>query len=111
MVWVWPPHTSMNLKDSPADRSPMRPIRARAATGSRYSSTNRMSASYRPGRPLLDPFGNDPRSIQGVELVGIRGPHHAERVQGHRRLHLVDLGHGEANVDQHPVADTDRLVL
>ena len=98
MVWVWPPHTSMNLKwrSAPAS-SVMRGQHARAATGSRYSSTNLIgrrspSSEHRPSR----------RRARAHQL---------QRRQRHRRLLLVDLRHGEADVDEHPVAELERLVL
>ena len=42
MVWVWPPHTSMNLNVSSPASSVIRATNARAAVGSLYSSTKRI---------------------------------------------------------------------
>src|SRR3954449_6796245 len=102
MVCVWPPHTSMNLNESPAASSVMCRTTARAATGSRYSSTKRMS----------DPrAGDGARRVESGQLVGVGAAHHAQRIEGHRRLGLVDLGHGEPDVDEHPVAGDEVVVL
>ena len=42
MVWVWPPHTSMNLNSSSPASAVICATSALAAVGSRYSSTKRM---------------------------------------------------------------------
>src|ERR687895_173478 len=72
MVWVWPPHTSMNVYCRPGShRAAIWAASAWAFSASRNSSTKR--------------------------TLGL--------------LPLVDLGQGEADVDQHPVARLQLLVL
>src|SRR4051812_46287552 len=102
MVCVCPPHTSMNLNSSSAHRSPMARTKARAAAGSRNSSTNFMSASRR--------FSDDRGAVEGVELVEVGLPHLLDGGQRLVGLALVDLGHGEPDMDEHPVAGGDPLV-
>src|SRR5438094_7544841 len=94
MVWVCPPHTSMNLNSPSPASSVIRATSARAMAGSRYSSTKRIVFS----------LGLDPGGPQGVELFPVGLPHELEGSQRQVRLLLVDLRHGESNVDQHPVA-------
>src|SRR5690348_9012193 len=101
MVWVCPPHTSMNLNSSGPASCVMRPTSARAVAGSRYSSTKR----------TIFPLGIDSRGPQGIELVPVGLPHELEGSQRQVGLPLVDLRHGEAHVDQHPVASVQVLVL
>src|SRR6476661_6044476 len=69
----------------------------RAAAGSRYSSTNftaSPSLERGLGRELAD-------------LVVVDAAQLLDEVQRAGRLLLVDLGHGEPDVDEHPVADLD----
>src|SRR6202161_3967804 len=94
MVWVWPPHTSMNLKWSgplPAKCS-MAASSLRAAAGSRNSSTNFMAV------PL-----DDRRRVEGLDFGGVGLAELLDSSQGQQRLGLVDLGHRESDMDQHPV--------
>ena len=90
-----------------ARRRPARvmwPTSARAATGSRYSSTKRIAQPPpAAGVATLARRGSRDAS-SALELVGVGRAHHPQRVERHRRLGLVDLRHGEADVDQHPVA-------
>src|SRR4051794_3655848 len=103
MVWVWPPHTSMNLNRPPSARVVIRSSRARAAAGSRYSSTNLISLPSAQGQAV------NARGSDGVDLVGIGLPHQLQALEGPLGLFLIDLRHGEADVDQHPVAHNQRL--
>src|SRR3954469_15817724 len=101
MVWVCPPHTSMNLNSSSPARSVMDRTSARAAAGSRNSSTNFIVLT-----PVLGDLGRPER----VHLVGVVAAHLDDLVEGQLGLLLVDQRHGEAHVDQHPVADLEPLL-
>src|SRR6266516_5727695 len=100
MVCVCPPHTSMNLYWRPGSHSSViRAARACALSASRNSSTNRMAP------PLLDPrFG------EGGELVGVGLPDALQELQRGRGLAFVDLGQGEADVDEHPLTGLGQVV-
>src|SRR6266516_1855950 len=100
MVCVCPPHTSMNLYWRPGSHSSViRAARACALSASRNSSTNRMAP------PLLDPrFG------EGGELVGVGLPDSLQELQRGRGLAFVDLGQGEADVDEHPLTRLRQVV-
>src|ERR1700728_4918626 len=94
MVWVWPPHTSMNLKWSgplPAKCS-MAASSLRAAAGSRNSSTNF----------IIVPLHNRRRG-EGFDFGGVGLTQLLDSGQGEQRLGLVDLGHREPDMDQYPV--------
>ena len=83
MAWVWPPQTSISVHGRVTvlrDRLGQAPGRS----GSRYSSRNFMAASSSASSSVADlaQVGEDPR-----------------------RLGLVDHGDGEADMDQHMVAD------
>src|ERR1043166_4292284 len=97
----------MNLKLSSPARSVIRATSPRAAAGSRYSSTY-LTGEASSGEPIAF---LDARREQRLELVVIAPTHHPQRRQGRRGLLRVDLRHREADVDQHPVADRDALVL
>src|SRR6476620_10789302 len=99
MVCVWPPHTSMNLKWSVPASSVMDLTSARAAAGSRNSSTNFMSS-----------LSSDLGRIECFDLVDVVGAHLLYLVERHRRLALVDLRHRESDVHQHPVTDPQIVV-
>src|SRR5689334_1435777 len=100
MVWVWPPHTSMNLYRRPGSHRPaIFAASARALSASRNSSTNRIAA-------LLQDLG----VAEGRDLVLVRLADALEELHGRPRLVLVDLGEREADVDQHPVARPHRLL-
>src|SRR5919107_1334852 len=104
MVWVWPPHTSMNRYARPGSHSSaIRADRASARWASRNSSTKRILCSLVDrGRSLVDGrFG------ERAQLVRVGLAHTVEVGQRCGRLLLVDLRHGEADVDQHPVARRD----
>src|SRR5574337_2039950 len=94
MVWVCPPHTSMNLNSSVPASSVMDLTSARAAAGSRNSSTNFIADTS---------FSGDLGGVEGVDLVDVVRAHLPDLVEGQSRLGLVDLGHCEPDVDQHPV--------
>src|SRR5918996_2255139 len=103
MVWVWPPHTSMNLYWRPGShRAAIWAASAWAFSASRNSSTKRTLGLL----PLLD-LGVG----QGGQLVGVGLADPLEKIEGGLGLLLVDLGQGEADVDQHPVARLQLLVL
>src|ERR1700722_4317588 len=94
MVWVCPPHTSMNLKWSeplPAKCS-MAASSLRAAAGSRNSSTNFIVASL-----------DNRRRVEGLDFGGVGLAELLDSGQGQQRLGLVDLCHRESDMDQHPV--------
>src|SRR5258707_14279276 len=93
MVWVCPPHTSINLKwsVSPAKCS-MAPSSLRAAAGSRNSSTNFISIP-----------SDNRRRVEGVEFGRIGVAELLDGRQGQQCFGLVDLGHRESDVDQYPI--------
>src|SRR6476469_11109056 len=99
MVCVCPPHTSMNLNSSVPASSVMDLTNARAAAGSRNSSTNFMSN-------LSSDFG----IVERVDLLLIVLAHLLHLVECHGRLALVDLRHREADVHQYPVTDPQIVV-
>src|SRR3954467_12681523 len=100
MVCVCPPHTSMNLYSSPPARSVIDLTSARAAAGSRNSSTNFMSVL------VSDDRGGGER----VEFVVVRLTHLLDGREGEVGLLLVDLRHREADVHEDPVAVDDVLL-
>src|SRR5829696_232500 len=103
MVWVWPPHTSMNLYWRPGShRAAIWAASAWAFSASRNSSTKRTLRLL----SLVDPGVG-----QRGQLVGVGLADPLEEVEGGLGLLLVDLGKGEADVDQHPVAGLQLLVL
>src|SRR6476620_6422535 len=91
MVWVCPPHTSMNLNSSLPASSVMDFTNARAAAGSRNSSTNLIA-------------------LQRFDFVDVVGTHFLHLVERQCRLTLVDLRHRETDVYQHPVTDLQVVV-
>src|SRR4051794_36659047 len=102
MVWVWPPHTSMNLYSRPGShRAAIIDASAWALSASRYSSTNLIAA----------PSSLDPGFHQGVQLVLVGLADALQELQRRLGLGLVDLAEREADVDQDPVAWLDDLVL
>src|SRR5690242_2982987 len=101
MVWVWPPHTSMNLNSSPRASSVMDLTRARAAAGSRNSSTN-----FIPVTSFLL-LSRDFGRVERVDLVHVVGAHLLHLIQRQLRLDLVDLRHCETDVHEHPVTDDE----
>src|ERR1700757_3109270 len=108
MVWVCPPHTSMNLKWSWASgpvpaRCSMAPSSLRAAAGSRNSSTNFISVPPWPS--------NYGRRVEGFQLGRIGVAEFLDGGQGEQRLGLVDLGHREPDVHQYPVVGPGHVVL
>src|SRR4051794_36492305 len=100
MVCVWPPQTSMNLNLSPRARSVMDFTSARAAAGSRNSSTNFIL------RALSGDFG----FVEGVDLLLIVLAHLLHLIQSDRRFAFVDLGHRETDVHEHPVTHLQVVV-
>src|ERR1700752_1763164 len=99
MVWGCPPHTSMNLKWSVPASSVMDLTSARAAAGSRNSSTNFMSS-----------LSSDLGRVECFDLVDVIRTHLLHLVERRRRLALVDLRHRETDVHQHPVADLQVVI-
>src|SRR5919108_237893 len=69
-------------------------------------SASRNSSTKRTGNPLFD-LGLG----EGGELVGVRLADPLEELQRGPGFVLVDLGQGEADVDEHPVARLQRLAL
>src|ERR1019366_10146900 len=88
----------------------MHETRARAAAGSRYSSTKRTATppttTWRSCRPSVDLRVRD-----GTKLVVVGLSHHPQACHRQFRLRLVDLRHGKADVDQHPIARSHADVL
>src|SRR5271166_6688298 len=103
MVCVCPPHTSMNLNCPPSvpARRSMATSSLRAAAGSRNSSTNFIVR-------LLSDYG---RRVEGFHFGGVGIAEFLDGGQGEQRLGLVDLGHGEPDVDQDPVVGLGHVVL
>src|SRR3954463_113223 len=99
MVCVCPPHTSMNLKWSVPASSVIDLTSARAAAGSRNSSTNFMSS-----------LSSDLGRIKCFDLIHVIGTHLLHLVERRRRLVLVDLRHRETDMHQHPIADLQVVV-
>src|SRR5882757_7803933 len=104
MVWVCPPHTSMNLKWSckpswPPAKCSMAPSSLRAAAGSRNSSTNFISVP-----------SDNRRRVEGVEFGRIGVAELLDGRQGQQCFGLVDLGHRESDVDQYPVVSFGHVV-
>src|SRR5687768_7525008 len=100
MVWVCPPHTSMNLYWRPGSHcDAMRALRARALAASRNSSTYFMPPSF------FD------RLVQQAQLLVVGVADGFEELEGGAGLLLVDLRHGEPDVDEHPVTRLHALVL
>src|SRR3984885_3205569 len=100
MVWVCPPHTSMILYCRPGSQSAVIfADSACALSASRNSSTNRI------GQLLFDP-----RVLQGGQLVLVGLADSLQEGQCRRGLVLVDLGQGEPDVDEHPLAGLGRII-
>src|SRR5580692_1399603 len=79
MVWVCPPHTSMNLNASSPARAVIWVTRALAIVGSLYSSTNRMSLFSPLPRPRVPEPGRVPACL-------------LRRLQTRRRVGAEDAG-------------------
>src|SRR5690606_3257420 len=109
MVCVCPPHTSMNLNRSSPASSVMAATSARAASGSRNSSMNRIASSRRIARRPAAPL-DDRRRVERLDLVRVGLAQLLHRLDGELGLLLVDLRHGEAHVDEHPVVGPQVLV-
>src|SRR5919204_2557956 len=101
MVWVWPPHTSMNLYCLPGSHRP-----AILAASAWALSASRNSSTKRTANPLFD-LGLG----EGGELVGVRLADPLEELQRGPGFVLVDLGQREADVDEDPVARLQRLAV
>src|SRR4051794_28049050 len=83
----------------------------RAAAGSRYSSTN-LTVTLPTGARREPALRSGPRPQRRLRrevahLVVVDAAQLLDEVEGAGRLLLVDLRHGEADVDQDPVADLD----
>src|SRR5260370_13517156 len=89
----------MNLKWSPVARWVIDLTRARAAAGSRNSSTNFMSS-------LSGDFGR----VEGFDLVGVVRAHLLHLTQRQRGLAFVDLCHRKTDVHQYPITDLKIVV-
>src|ERR1044072_5102735 len=100
MVWVCPPHTSMNLYSRPGShRLVILADSARAFSASRNSSTNFMATP-----------SDDLRVAQRGDLVVVGLPDAFQEVHGGLRLRFVYFGQCEPDVDQHPVTRLDALL-
>src|SRR4029450_2516419 len=109
MVWVWPPHTSMNLYWRPGShRAAVLAASAWAVSASRDSAATHPAAQP-PPRALLSLL--DLGVGQGGQLVGVGLADPLEEVEGGLGLLLVDLGQGEGDGDQHPVAPLQLFAL
>src|ERR1700730_2880200 len=101
MVWVCPPHTSMNLYcRSGSHSAAIRVDNAWAKSPSRYSSTKRI-------RILLSDGG----CRQGGQLLGVGVADVLQEPQSGLGLGFVDFGQCEPDMDQDPVAGLEVLVL
>ena len=94
----------MNLKWSSAATSVMRATNARAAAGSRYSSTKRIRRYPRPSAVILD-------DASACSSSSSSRPRSWSPSSARCASCFVDLRHREADVDQHPVAGREVLVL
>src|SRR5262245_26940118 len=93
----------MNLNERSPASSPMWARSDRAAAGSRYSSTKRtISRHLVRGSVRLD---------ERLKFAFVHLAEQPESVQRLTRLDLVDLRHGEADVNQHPVTDRQCLLI
>src|SRR5580658_8061389 len=111
MVWVCPPHTSISLYWRPGSHSAaIFAASARALSASRNSSTNRIVRTLLFDQRSFDQRLFDQRCPQRGDLVVVGLPDALEEFHRGRRLPLVDLGQGEADVDQHPFAGYRRIV-
>src|ERR1700756_916213 len=72
----------------------------RAAAGSRNSSTNFMCVP-----------SNYVRRVEGFDLGGVGVAEFLDGGQGEQRLGLVDLGHREPDMYQHPVVGLGHVLL
>src|ERR1700722_4325872 len=101
MVWVCPPHTSMSLYWRPGShRAAIFAASAWALSASRNSSTNRMVCTLLPREKAL--FDQGVAQRRDLVFVGLADAF--QELHGRRGLGFVDLGQGEADVDQHPLA-------
>src|SRR6478736_2846783 len=92
----------MNLKWSPVASRVIDLTKARAAAGSRNSSTNFMLAT--------SSVSSDLGRVECFDLVDVIGAHLLHLIQRRCGLLLVDLGHRKADVHQHPVTDLQVVV-
>src|ERR1700692_1528999 len=100
MVCVCPPHTSISLYCRPGSQSSaIFAARACALSAERNTSTKRILP------PLLD-LG----CLEGFELVRVSLADALQELQRGRCLSLVDLGQGEAHVNEYPFAGLGQVV-
>src|ERR1700682_715219 len=92
----------MNLKWSPVASSVIDLTRARAAAGSRNSSTNFMLQSSSDSSDL--------GRVEGFDLVDVVGAHLLHLTQRQRGLAFVDLCHRKTDVHKHPITDLKVVV-
>src|ERR1700761_4174687 len=92
----------MNLNSSVPASSVMDLTSARAAAGSRNSSTNLIAFQSFPSR--------DFRCVERFDFVDVIGTHLLHLVESHRRLALVDLRHRETDMHEHPITDLQVVV-
>src|ERR1700710_1879519 len=92
----------MNLNSAPVASSVMDLTSARAAAGSRNSSTNLIA---------FQPLSScDFRCVERFDLVHVVSTHFLHLVERHRRFTLVDLRHRESDVHEHPITDLQVVV-
>src|SRR3954453_22548761 len=92
----------MNLYSSSRASSLIDWTSARAAAGSRNSSTNFMAS---PGRSSEDGAGRERGQFVGVALA-----HLLDGLEGQVGLVLIDLRHCETDVDEYPVGGLQALL-
>src|SRR5512143_881620 len=92
-VWVWPPQISISVQGRCAARA-IAARAPRAACWSRYSSTKRTASAPAAARRR--------RGVEPLEVA-----HGGEDLVHPARLGLVDLGDGEADVDDDELAGED----
>src|SRR5919108_3804863 len=84
-------------------------IRSAAASvmdATSVSRTTLVRTEIRPGSST----SLDRASAQPFELLLVGGAEQLEEAPRRLGLLLIDLGHREADVDEHPVADVDRVL-
>src|SRR5215211_5347692 len=91
----------MNLNSPPRASSVMDLTNARAAAGSRNSSTNFMLI------PRSWLMSGDFGRVEGFDLIHVVGAHLLHLVQRQFRLGLVDLRHRKSNVHEYPITNGD----
>src|SRR6185312_2736128 len=89
----------MNLNSPPVASSVIDLTRARAAAGSRNSSTYFISS-----------LSSDLGRVECFDFVDVVGAHLLHLIQCQLRFVLIDLGHREPDVHQYPIVDLQIVV-